>query len=58
MFGKGRGRGRGQKGKSPKTKECICPQCKTVIAHKRGKPCFEEKCPECGTPMLGRLTTD
>ena len=32
--------------------ECICPKCKKEIDHKRGVPCHQEKCPDCGTKML------
>lgn len=32
--------------------ECICPKCKTTIAHQRGVPCQDERCPKCNTKML------
>ena len=32
--------------------ECICPKCRVRIAHRRGVPCQEERCPDCGTKML------
>ncbi len=46
--GKGRmgGRGAGPSG------ECVCPQCGTRTPHQRGIPCFEQKCPNCNTPMV------
>ena len=31
---------------------CICPKCGERIAHQRGSPCQEERCPECGAKML------
>lgn len=31
--------------------ECICFNCGTRIPHKRGVPCFEERCPKCGITM-------
>lgn len=31
---------------------CICPNCGEILVHKRGLPCFEMKCPKCGTPMI------
>lgn len=32
--------------------ECVCPKCDVVIPHRRGVPCQEERCPECGAKML------
>jgi hypothetical protein len=43
--GAGGGRGLGPGG------ECLCPECGKKAPHKRGVPCFEQKCPACGTPM-------
>jgi len=31
--------------------ECICPKCETRVSHQTGQPCYERKCPKCGTPM-------
>jgi len=31
---------------------CICPECDTTVPHKRGKPCYQEKCPKCGNSMI------
>jgi hypothetical protein len=31
---------------------CLCPKCGFKKAHKAGKPCREEKCPECGAGMV------
>lgn len=30
---------------------CICPNCQTVVPHERGLPCFQTRCPNCGTSM-------
>jgi hypothetical protein len=30
---------------------CICPNCGQKSPHERGKPCFDMKCPVCGTYM-------
>jgi len=31
---------------------CICIKCNKRIAHTRGVPCRENKCPDCGKVML------
>jgi len=31
---------------------CICPKCGKRVEHRRGTPCQEEKCPECGARMF------
>ena len=31
---------------------CFCPKCNERIPHRRGIPCQEEKCPQCGSRML------
>lgn len=47
------GAGRGQGGGSSKGPggNCICPSCGERVPHQLGTPCFEEKCPKCGTVM-------
>ncbi len=30
---------------------CVCPACGEKTAHQRGIPCYEMKCPKCGTAM-------
>ena len=47
--GGGRGRGGGF-GAGPGG-DCICPNCGESVPHQLGTPCFEQKCPKCGTAM-------
>lgn len=46
----GRGGRRGGQGFGPGG-QCVCPSCGTKVAHKRGIPCNQMKCPKCGAPM-------
>ena len=32
--------------------QCICPSCSAAMAHKVGVPCYQSKCPKCGTAMV------
>jgi predicted amidophosphoribosyltransferase len=32
--------------------ECVCPKCGGRVPHPRGVRCAEERCPNCGGPML------
>lgn len=57
--GTGRGQGRGTGGRSRPSDQsagpagvCICPACGKKKEHTRGIPCYEMKCPECGTNMV------
>jgi len=43
--GMGGGRGMGPGG------QCVCPNCGERAPHQRGVPCFDMKCPKCGTAM-------
>jgi len=31
---------------------CVCPNCGEKAAHQQGTPCYEQKCPKCGTAMV------
>ncbi len=63
MFGRGAGRGRGQgQGRGRKGGDfaagpggtCVCtnPDCEHEATHQAGQPCYQQKCPECGSPMV------
>jgi len=46
------GRGRmGGRGLGP-SGDCVCPKCGYREPHPRGQPCFDMRCPKCGTPMI------
>ena len=54
----GRGRGRGQGGRGlggglaqGPSGDCICPNCGYKESHQLGVPCYNKKCPKCGSPM-------
>ncbi len=48
--GGGRGRQSGGFGLGPGG-DCVCPNCGTRTPHQRGIPCYEQKCPKCGSLM-------
>jgi len=51
--GRGQGRGRGLGGgfaQGPNG-ECRCPSCGYKELHQLGVPCYNKKCPKCGSPM-------
>ena len=55
--GKARGDGRGVGGPRQGdggTGTCICPACGHEQAHKRGTPCTDTECAECGEMMAGK----
>jgi transcription initiation factor IIE alpha subunit len=31
---------------------CVCPKCDMKLAHQRGVPCNEKRCPDCGAKMV------
>jgi hypothetical protein len=51
--GLGRGGGRGRMGGQSLGVggECVCPNCGHRVAHQRGTPCYQIRCPNCGSPM-------
>ncbi|HHH82305.1 MAG TPA: hypothetical protein ENL35_04895 [Chloroflexi bacterium] len=53
--GAGRGRGPGRMGgpfAAGPGGECECPNCGHREPHAPGKPCYQLKCPKCGTQMM------
>ena len=49
--GMGQGMGRmGGFGLGP-AGECVCPKCGYKAPHQRAVPCYQQKCPKCGTAM-------
>ena len=52
-LGEGRGVGGPRQGVGG-AEICICPKCGYEEKHERGDPCNKIKCPECGTPMIGK----
>lgn len=53
MGGQGQGGGRGLGGGSAAGPGgyCVCPNCGEKAGHQLGTPCYEQKCPKCGTAM-------
>jgi predicted DNA-binding protein (UPF0251 family) len=51
--GRGRGRGGGPFAAGPGG-TCVCtnPECKYEMPHQAGVPCYQQKCPKCGSPMI------
>jgi len=61
-FGRGGGFGRGRGGRGRMGGDfaagpggtCVCtnPDCKHEVPHQAGVPCYQMKCPKCGSPMI------
>ena len=49
--GRGMGQGMGRGGGMGPGGYCVCPNCGERIPHERGVPCFDMRCPKCGTAM-------
>jgi len=52
-MGGGQGGGRGRMGGSGMGTggQCVCPQCGKKVSHRRGSPCMQINCPNCGSKM-------
>ena len=52
-WGRGFRGGRGSEASKPSEfpSNCICPHCGSIEPHKPGTPCFQTKCPQCGSLM-------
>ncbi|MFC1534273.1 hypothetical protein ACFL7M_13005 [Thermodesulfobacteriota bacterium] len=31
---------------------CVCPNCVEKFSQQLGTPCYEQRCPKCGTAMI------
>ncbi len=31
---------------------CACPKCGEKTPHQMGAPCYEQRCPKCGTALI------
>ncbi len=49
--GKGRGNMAGMRAGAGPGGECICPSCGATAVHQAGIPCYQSKCPKCGTSL-------
>ena len=55
--GRGMGRGGGGRGRmggfaAGPGGYCVCPKCGYKVEHQVGIPCYQQKCPKCGSPMI------
>jgi len=53
--GRGSGQGAGREGGPASAGPggyCVCPGCGERKEHVAGVPCYQEKCPKCGTLMV------
>jgi len=49
--GQGGGRGLGGGVAAGPGGYCVCPNCGEKVTHQLGSPCYDQKCPKCGTAM-------
>jgi hypothetical protein len=49
---RGRGAMDGTRAGSGPGGSCKCPDCGAVVEHKQGVPCYQERCPNCGQPLV------
>jgi hypothetical protein len=52
--GRGSGRGPGRRGGSKAAGPggyCVCPTCGHKVEHVANQPCYQMKCPKCGSQM-------
>jgi predicted Fe-Mo cluster-binding NifX family protein len=50
--GRCQGAGAGPGGGTGASDSCICSACGAKAPHERGIPCMQQKCPQCGKPMV------
>lgn len=46
------GRMRGSRAGAGPGGNCVCPSCREKVPHQQGTPCYNVKCPKCGTKMV------
>jgi len=51
--GMGQGGGHGRRGgfAAGPGGDCVCPKCGKSVPHRRGVPCLQVTCPDCGAAM-------
>jgi len=35
--------------------ECVCTKCGATAPHAPGRPCSQQACPTCGSPMTRKM---
>ena len=49
--GQGQGKRNRRRGAGPDG-HCVCPECGHKEPHVAGQPCYQKKCPKCGTQLI------